>query len=170
MPMTTRPCSQCQKPIRRYPSLFGPQPVCSKKCRTARLRSQTGERNPCWRGGRYTAPNGYVYVRVPPGHHLARANGYAPEHRLVMELALGRRLLPKEVVHHLNHTRADNRPENLQLYESHSEHWEREHLHEVKPKGPPCWCGRSCLARQLCPRHYAQMRRRMHTDRSAHPR
>jgi hypothetical protein len=58
-----------------------------------------------WKGGRSVAPSGYVYLSVQ-GRRI-------PEHRYVMEQQLGRLLTTREHVHHLNHIRDDNRPENL---------------------------------------------------------
>jgi hypothetical protein len=90
-----------------------------------------GKDNPSWNGGRYVEPGkGYVLVR-DPSHHRARKNGYVLEHIVVAEEILGRRLKLGEEIHHSNHIRADNRPENLKVYDSHKQHWVEHHLGDV---------------------------------------
>lgn len=80
-----------------------------------------GEKHYAWKG-RSTEKDGYVVIHCK-GHPNARKHThYVFEHRLVMEEALGRYLLPTEVVHHINGIRGDNRLENLQLFRSNAEH------------------------------------------------
>lgn len=61
--------------------------------------------------------NGYVRIYVPD-HAEAGSRGYAMEHRVVMADLLGRPLRKGENVHHRNGDRADNRPDNLELWAS----------------------------------------------------
>lgn len=80
-----------------------------------------GENNKMWNGGRCYHSDGYVWINAPE-HPFANNNNYVLEHRLVMEKKLGRYLQPEEVVHHINGKKDDNRPENLKLFPSKSEH------------------------------------------------
>lgn len=91
----------------------------------------SGPDNHMWKGGRTTDKSGYVLIRVVD-HPDANSNGYVREHRLVMSRVLGRRLLPEEVVHHLNGIRGDNRPENLELFATNADHLR----HELKGRCP----------------------------------
>lgn len=71
--------------------------------------------------GKRHRKDGYVSLYLPD-HPYATAEGYYAEHRFVMEKMIGRFLDPKEEVHHINHKRNDNRPENLHLFASKEEH------------------------------------------------
>lgn len=78
-------------------------------------KHQTGAKNGMWKGGRSIASNGYVLLRVGVDHHLADVRGYAYEHRVVAEQMLGRRLRRGEQVHHRDHDKTNNAPENLEV-------------------------------------------------------
>lgn len=71
---------------------------------------QVVSRNPAkYKGAKYK-------VVMAPDHPNAKADGSILEHRLVMSQILGRPLYPNENVHHKNGDGFDNRPENLEIW------------------------------------------------------
>ena len=90
---------------------------------------------------RYRHTGGYIMLTLDNGRRVL-------EHRYVMEVVLGRKLLRGEVVHHRNKIRSDNRRENLELmtWKSHSTH----HANE-KPSREVvlrCKCGKEFSLRE----------------------
>lgn len=73
----------------------------------------TGKNHPCWKGGTLIDRDGYVQTWAPS--HPWPRKGYLREHIRIMELQIGRRILPDECVHHVDHDRQNNRLENLRL-------------------------------------------------------
>jgi transposase len=103
--------------------------------------AQPGEKNHCWRGG--VDSDGYVRV-YQPDHPHAKANGTVLEHRLVMEKKIGRYLRPEEVVHHIDHDKANNDPDNLMLFPNNGAHLAYEW-------GDPGWAEHQSVTRREGP-------------------
>jgi len=59
--------------------------------------------------GEYITNSGYRRIRTPDGKWI-------DEHRHVVEIKLGRELLPSENVHHIDGSKLNNDPENLELW------------------------------------------------------
>jgi hypothetical protein len=64
--------------------------------------------------------SGYVLVWMPS--HPRSSRGRVLEHIVVMEEKIGRMLKTGERVHHIDHDRKNNHPDNLYLFSSNSEH------------------------------------------------
>lgn len=97
----------------------------ARLCRTCNnkimMGDQLGQNNNRWNGGKCRVSRGYIYTYAPH-HPYAHRHRYVLEHRLVMEKAIGRYLLPTEVVHHRDGDLANNELSNLYLFNGQGEH------------------------------------------------
>lgn len=83
-----------------------------------------------WAGGKILDRHGYAMIWAPL-HPYCKVEAYVQEHRLIMEVLLGRYLDSKEVVHHLDGCRWHNWPSNLQLFPDNTTHLSVGHSHEA---------------------------------------
>lgn len=128
-------CLDCGK--ERWVQLHKGKPLRVKclRCGIAKSRCEhRGANSHLWKGGRIRDKDGYIYIRLQPDdffYPMITATGYVCEHRLVIAKALGRCLLPWEVVHHKGakypigskENKGDNRyPENLELLPQNKQH------------------------------------------------
>ena len=78
---------------------------CSRKCF---FKSKKGKQSKLKNTGKgWINGSGYDSIKIDGKTYL--------KHRIIMELHIGRKLLPKEAVHHINGIKTDNRIENLQI-------------------------------------------------------
>lgn len=93
---------------------------CSRQCYESNRATNPLDR---YHNGRPVIVDGGGYVRIyEPEHPNAFKSGRVLEHRWVMEQIVGRYLETDEHVHHIDHVRTNNDPDNLQLLSA-REHW-----------------------------------------------
>lgn len=97
-------CEYCNK-IYITRGSIGSKRFCSRDCRYKKSRTV---------GTKYIDKAGYIRVKTE--------NGYVFEHRLVMSNYLKRELKPNEQVHHKDGNKTNNSIDNLELFNSNSEH------------------------------------------------
>ena len=136
--MIKRICKACSKEFSVPPSWKNRGFYCSQKCYGV---SKLGK--PTWNKGKHTgivpktafkkgqmpwcfkgwkmSSQGY-YLVYKPEHPFKNYQKYVKRSRLVMEKHLKRFLDPKEIVHHINKIRDDDRLSNLLLFINQTEH------------------------------------------------
>lgn len=78
-----------------------------------------------WKG-KIRNGNGYILI-LKPEHPFCDKRGYVYKHRLVAEKCLERYLTKKEVIHHINGKKDDNRLRNLYLFATTNKHTKYHH-------------------------------------------
>ncbi|MFY0760212.1 HNH endonuclease [Metabacillus dongyingensis] len=84
--------------------------------------------------GRKRTPAGYVTLCIKSHPNGDKVHGYVFEHRVVMEMKLGRYLREDEIVHHKNEIKHDNRLGNLELMD-HTDHTVMHHIGMKRTSG-----------------------------------
>lgn len=113
-------CFRCGKPVNKPPSKASERSFCSPQCNMKTMNEElnphrmTPEIRKKLRESRLGTGEGKSYEKTY-GRHT---------HRIVAEQKLGRKLLPGEVVHHIDGNIRNNNPENLMIFPSQKEHAE----------------------------------------------
>lgn len=94
----------------------------TRKKMSEHAKTRTGNKNPCWRGGKIGGNGKYVYIYSPKHPNIKPYSVYYPEHKLIVEKLLNRYLSADETVHHINGIKDDNRLKNLYLFKTKKQH------------------------------------------------
>ena len=103
-------CLPCRNIASRTPCLSCGEPSHQSHDFCKLCVDRSGSNNNNYKGGSRYLSKGYVMLKIE--------GKFMYEHRKIMSEHLGRELLAKETVHHLNGVKTDNRLENLELWSS----------------------------------------------------
>lgn len=110
MPWREFVCEVCGKQFKRCREAGR---YCSSRCYYEAMKH--GPDCPHWKAGRHTKQDGYVELWVAPKTTM-------PEHRSIVEKALGHPLPPGAVPHHWDENKSNNTPSNLVICQDHAYH------------------------------------------------
>ena len=85
------------------------------------MKGRNGQKHPNWKGGKIKTLKGYILI-YKPKHPFCNNHRYVRRSRFIIEEYLGRYLKPKEIVHHKNCIKDDDRIENLMLFNKRGYH------------------------------------------------
>ena len=92
-----------------------------KPNKTSFKKGSIGDKCAHWNGGVRTHGRGYIQIYTR-NHPYSCVGNTVFEHRLIIEDYIGRYLTLKEVAHHINKIKDDNRIENLMAFVNQSAH------------------------------------------------
>ncbi len=111
-------------------------------------RNKRGPGAAHWKGGMVLNYHGYIRLYIGRDHPWADKQGYILEHRFIVGQQMGRNLRASEVVHHKDHDRANNDPNNLEYCPSSrshiAKHRKRTDLRPVGAINPSVKCACGC--------------------------
>lgn len=144
-------CSHCNKIHYKLPCQLGRGrgKYCSKECKFLGTRKQidvictgcgiTFKKFPCETDAdtHFCNVSCYnSYRRENAGENTYYMSGGAHEHRIVAEITLGRKLLPDEVVHHVDEDKHNNSSDNLAVFPNQNLHAKHHQFPDQVPVEP----------------------------------